>query len=289
MLRPRRTSSHRGFTLIELLVVISLIALLIALLLPAIGKARQTAQLTLCLSNQRQLAIGWAGYSSDFSYFPQNYQEGTYYALAPGNPPYYSGPQAWMVVDPWPNYLGNGGTTSVLSGIGQAYPYINSDEVFYCPGTNVSERWIDERWRGHGTSGLWGFGLQGRGAITTYMYRSGAYDKAPNPAVKLDWTFTFMVPKRASDPWVQNRSMLTCYWAGWQESWIDPNPDTVTHGGKVTNLAFTDGHATTWKLPHDILPVWCWFGGTTFTAAGFGNGWAQQLPWWWIEADRAHR
>ena len=42
-------------------------------------------------------------------------------------------------------------------------------------------------------------------------------------------------------------------------------------------------------MPDSILPVWCWFGGTTFTEGTFGNGWQEQLPWWWVEAERANR
>ncbi len=57
--------TRRGFTLIELLVAISIIALLIALLLPALQNAREAAKTTLCLSNKRQAGIAMFSYAAD--------------------------------------------------------------------------------------------------------------------------------------------------------------------------------------------------------------------------------
>ncbi len=57
--------SRKAFTLIELLVVISIIALLVAILLPALNKAREQAKITVCASNQHQLIIGVITYSAD--------------------------------------------------------------------------------------------------------------------------------------------------------------------------------------------------------------------------------
>ncbi len=56
----------RGFTLIELLVVVSIIALLIAILMPALGRARQSARKVACMSNVRQMGIACQEYLSEY-------------------------------------------------------------------------------------------------------------------------------------------------------------------------------------------------------------------------------
>ncbi|MEL6798124.1 MAG: prepilin-type N-terminal cleavage/methylation domain-containing protein [Planctomycetota bacterium] len=68
-----RVCGVKGFTLIELLVVIAIIALLIGILLPALGRARDQARTVLSLSNVRQLTVALTTYAVDFNgKFPQN-------------------------------------------------------------------------------------------------------------------------------------------------------------------------------------------------------------------------
>ena len=70
--RPAQSStSHAGFTLIELLVVISIIALLVGILLPALGAARRTAQNSQCLSNIRQMDTAAMSFAADHKFHVQ--------------------------------------------------------------------------------------------------------------------------------------------------------------------------------------------------------------------------
>ena len=131
-----------GFTLIELLVVIAIIAILAAMLLPALTKAKQKAQSIACMSNNKQLMIGWRMYADDNNDL-----------LAPNDYPYltrYAGQSAaqqakmknWVVgtmavgadADDQPYLAGK--TSELLDPNSVLSPYLPNRAIYHCPADN---------------------------------------------------------------------------------------------------------------------------------------------------------
>jgi prepilin-type N-terminal cleavage/methylation domain-containing protein len=97
-----KSASVVGFTLVELLVVITVITLLAGLLLPTLGRAKETGRATSCLNNLRQLSLASATYSVD----------------SKGRLPFFLD---WLYTRP-------GDLTT-----GRLYPYLKSKSLYLCP------------------------------------------------------------------------------------------------------------------------------------------------------------
>jgi prepilin-type N-terminal cleavage/methylation domain-containing protein/prepilin-type processing-associated H-X9-DG protein len=115
-----------GFTLIELLVVIAIIAILAALLLPALRSAKEQSQGIQCMSNMRQMSLGWRMYAQDSrEYVVLSSMSGS------ANDPLNK--YAWTQQEE--DYSDNAYNYDphVDITIGPLYPYINSYMVYRCP------------------------------------------------------------------------------------------------------------------------------------------------------------
>jgi len=74
-IKPRTCKARRGFTLIELLIVITIIAILAAMLLPALKNARDMAKRSVCASNQKQVGLAMLNYAGDYNEYYPYYSE----------------------------------------------------------------------------------------------------------------------------------------------------------------------------------------------------------------------
>jgi prepilin-type processing-associated H-X9-DG protein/prepilin-type N-terminal cleavage/methylation domain-containing protein len=116
-----------AFTLVELLVVIGIIALLIAILMPALSKARAQANQVACASNLRQMGIALTMYTNEYKYYP-----GAQAVNSAGRPPFAI----------WPTRLRRMMKSApITTGIPGSIGGGGAEKVFWCPANQEGFQW----------------------------------------------------------------------------------------------------------------------------------------------------
>jgi prepilin-type N-terminal cleavage/methylation domain-containing protein/prepilin-type processing-associated H-X9-DG protein len=240
MRQQKRTIRRRegGFTLIELLVVIAIIAILAALLLPALKSAKEESMGIKCMSNMRQMALGWRLYAQENREFiVLASQSGT------ANDPLDK--YAWCqqeedFTDNPKNY-----DPSVDITVGPLYPYINSYWVYRCPAdTSVISHGGKLLPRVRTVSMnfyLGGFGGKGFAGYPVYMKTTDLIaGRSPGP----------------SDTWVFLDERQDCInWGNYATDMAGDNPNDPDlyefsedmpgmYHDRSAGFAFADGHAS---------------------------------------------
>jgi prepilin-type N-terminal cleavage/methylation domain-containing protein/prepilin-type processing-associated H-X9-DG protein len=212
----------RGFTLIEMLIVIAIIAILAALLVPVLSKAKERGQRTACLNNLKQLQGGWLVYvDDDNDWMPPNLWDGVHGADAG------SAPGSWVVG----NALDNSPTNIML---GVQWRYNSSLGVYHCPSdTSLAANGATMRFRSY--------------SLLNYL---GADPDAPSPDATLDKQKGSQLKQPASvlafdcedADTINDGILLVAPAPGTQ--WLDL-PSSRHSQGCV--FSFADGHVEYWK------------------------------------------
>jgi prepilin-type N-terminal cleavage/methylation domain-containing protein/prepilin-type processing-associated H-X9-DG protein len=247
---PSRESS--AFTLIELLVVIAIIAILAAMLLPALANAKLKAQRVQCISNQRQLAYAWILYSGDYN--ERLVINANNNAINAGYNGWVNDVLSWDLSGPpvAQNY------DTLLLGNSLLGPYCGrATGIFKCPGDRydgqkgprVRSISMNGQMNGFCASDAQGpANLNQYGGQTWKIFKRQS-DLSPPGAVNL-WLFIDEHPDSLNDGFfkidLQNSSGST----GGNNDW--PDYPASNHGSSGA-LAFADGHAEVHKWTDSLV------------------------------------
>jgi prepilin-type N-terminal cleavage/methylation domain-containing protein/prepilin-type processing-associated H-X9-DG protein len=270
---------RRGFTLIELLVVIAIIAILAALLLPALARSKQEALRINCLSNLKQLALATHLYAADNrDYLPPNIPDSDL---------------GWVGGDVQPNGTDSDVTNYMILEQSRLYPYNPNVKIYRCPADQFAVEGISispppVRVRTYSASGMMGDNSTAFNDDMTGA--AGSVHEGLQENLKFA-SITDPGPAAASYFWDEqdaanpNQTSIDDGYFAIDYSGVEPGGDwrniPASRHGNFGQMSFADGHAANmrWMEPKTQHMVVTGFNTDTFYSSGLANDLDLQQVW----------